>query len=308
MARSPNAPTAMLARRISWFLRYLSSGWSKPSTQRAQIKLSRRAPICIRCEAPKHGVARSYSAILAWNSDEGMELQPDEVVFADLLQLQIQELYDIPAVARVATAEIRAYPAWPEELASLGSAVPRRAEEFLLGRACARSAMAALVGTSQPILRRGRRPVWPLGVVGSISHCADACAAVVGTSDQFAAIGLDIERNHPLTPGMLQTICRPAEIETFQANSMRPISVMGKIAFSVKEAIYKCYEPVFEVFLDFHDIHLTLTETKAEGGLMTAELINPAKPGAAFIEAMRGHWRLSSGLILSGAWCPALCR
>jgi 4'-phosphopantetheinyl transferase EntD len=262
-------------------------------------------PTSIRREAPKLGVSRGY--FLAWNSDEGMALQLEDVVSADLLQSQIQKLYDIPAVARVATDDMRGHPAWPEELASLGPAVPRRTEEFLLGRACARAAMAALVGTSQPIFRRGRRPVWPPGVVGSISHCADVCAAVVGTSDRFAAIGLDVERNLPVTPRMLRTICRPAEIQAYQANSTRPILAWGKIAFSAKEAIYKCYEPVFGVFLDFHDIHLTLTETRAATGVMIAELINPAKPGAAFIAAMRGRWRLSSGLVLSGAWHPTLC-
>jgi len=84
-------------------------------------------------------------------------------------------------------------PLLPGEAPPVRRAVETRRIEFARGRSCVRRAMAALGLQSAPILSRDRAPIWPTGVVGSISHCRNYCCAVVGRADGWAAVGLDAE-------------------------------------------------------------------------------------------------------------------
>jgi 4'-phosphopantetheinyl transferase EntD len=74
---------------------------------------------------------------------------------------------------------------------------PRRLAEFVSGRACARRALVALgvpdaLRRAIPVGAHGQ-PVWPAGVVGSITHCPGRCAAVAAPSDRYRSIGIDNE-------------------------------------------------------------------------------------------------------------------
>ena len=58
-----------------------------------------------------------------------------------------------------------------DEAISMVRAVPRRRVEFATGRLCARRAMAALGHARVSIPRaQDRVPIWPDGIVGSITH------------------------------------------------------------------------------------------------------------------------------------------
>src|SRR5437867_13394741 len=82
----------------------------------------------------------------------------------------------------------------PAELERTLDFAPKRLREYCAGRLCARRALAEL-GISGHSLRHGqdRRPVWPQGVVGSITHTDSFCAAVVARKGPLRAIGLDAE-------------------------------------------------------------------------------------------------------------------
>jgi len=92
----------------------------------------------------------------------------------------------------------------PEELGHVVRAVPKRVEEFRLGRVCARRALARLGATPAAIgVHTTRAPRWPAGTVGSITHCAGFCAAAVGWATDILAVGIDAEPNQPLPDGVL---------------------------------------------------------------------------------------------------------
>ncbi len=84
---------------------------------------------------------------------------------------------------------------WPEEARHLSSAaVPKRVQEFVAGRLCARRALAELGIVDFPIrVAADRQPCWPAQAVGSITHTAGFCAAVVAARDRILALGLDTE-------------------------------------------------------------------------------------------------------------------
>ena len=95
------------------------------------------------------------------------------------------------------------------ESAVVSGAVAKRRREFGAGRAYARAALAALACPPQPIpAAADRRPIWPRGFIGSISHCDHLCAAIVGRSAAYLGLGIDIDDDTPLEDAMRDIICR----------------------------------------------------------------------------------------------------
>ena len=56
-----------------------------------------------------------------------------------------------------------------------------------------------------------REPLWPAGVVGSITHCDGYRAAAVARATDLATVGIDAEPHEPLPDGVLAAIALPAE-------------------------------------------------------------------------------------------------
>jgi 4'-phosphopantetheinyl transferase EntD len=86
-------------------------------------------------------------------------------------------------------------PLFSEEEAYIARDVASRKREFRAGRNASREALAML-GYKEPvvILRDSfRRPLWPAGVVGSISHTTNCCIEVVAHSNDYRGVGVDVE-------------------------------------------------------------------------------------------------------------------
>ncbi|MEU6055335.1 4'-phosphopantetheinyl transferase superfamily protein [Streptomyces xanthochromogenes] len=120
----------------------------------------------------------------------------------------------------------------------------RRRDDFLLGRTAAARAMAGL-GAAGPVLRSGRRPRFPAGVRGSISHTGHWGAALATRHPEVLRVGVDIERTGRLSAGAAALVCCPAELE-WAAEEDTPLRLT--VLFSAKEAAYKALEP-------YHPLH-----------------------------------------------------
>jgi 4'-phosphopantetheinyl transferase EntD len=122
----------------------------------------------------------------------------------------------LPADVAVATTreDILDIPLFPQEEALVARAVEKRRREFTTARACARAALLDLGLSPQPILSGERgAPLWPAGVVGSITHCDGYRACVVAHDAVWASIGIDAERNEPVPDGLLGDIALARERE-----------------------------------------------------------------------------------------------
>jgi len=151
---------------------------------------------------------------------------------------------------------------YPEELADCTSFGPRRLADFAAGRLCARLALAQLGFEDFPLHRNAdRRPGWPAPVVGSISHTAGFCAAVAGERARFPSIGLDVEVTGRVTHDLWPLIFTPAETARLRALPDEQRSVAATIAFSAKEAYYKCQFGITGNWLDFSDVEIAVEET-----------------------------------------------
>jgi 4'-phosphopantetheinyl transferase EntD len=83
----------------------------------------------------------------------------------------------LPEAVRHAEAygDVPDEPPFPGEADLVADAVEKRRREFVTTRRCARQALAQLGVPPVPIRPGpGRAPVWPAGVVGSLTHCAGA--------------------------------------------------------------------------------------------------------------------------------------
>ncbi len=148
------------------------------------------------------------------------------------------------------------------EARAIARAVPCRKSEFAAGRRAARRAIAAL-GLPLTAIPMGpaRAPVWPEGLVGSISHAGGLCLAVVARTRDVTSIGVDIEADRPMTSDLISEICHPTELAGVQPEARADIA---KRIFSAKEAAYKAHYPTFQRVFGFHGLNVDLRAGRAQ--------------------------------------------
>lgn len=143
----------------------------------------------------------------------------------------------------------------PEEMMSLPGGSPKRWREFAAGRACARRAMSELSLPEGPVRRSAdRTPMWPPGMVGSISHCPGLVAAIVAPSTVARGVGVDVER--ALLAASLRPLVMGVQKDAFSAFEAIYGSRALAVAFSTKEAAFKATYPLHGQMLGFDDIWL----------------------------------------------------
>lgn len=195
-------------------------------------------------------------------------------------------------------------PLYAEESFALGRAVDKRRRDFVTGRACARQALERLGfgPCSVPSGRRGE-PVWPQGVVGSITHCRGYVACAVASREILGAIGIDAEPHAALGEGILPEIVTPAEHRRLNDLSAASADVhWDRVWFSAKEAVYKAWFPLTRRWLGFHDVELTV---EAADGRFVAQLRMPgARINGESISRFNGRWLVRDGLALTAVVVP----
>ncbi|MCX2947600.1 4'-phosphopantetheinyl transferase family protein [Lentzea sp. NEAU-D7] len=188
---------------------------------------------------------------------------------------------------------------FPEEEAQLGNAVPKRRFEFGTVRACAREAMRALDVAPAAILPGPKRePLWPDGVVGSLTHCAGYRAAALARTSDFETIGIDAEPHLPAPDGVLGAIAIPAELGRMAGlNADDPKICWDRLLFSAKETTYKAWFPVTRRWLGFEDADITLDPD----GTFHSRILLPDSPIAGF----DGRWLVQGDLLVTAIAVPA---
>jgi 4'-phosphopantetheinyl transferase EntD len=182
-----------------------------------------------------------------------------------------------------------------EELAALGGASAGRTAEFATGRSCARLALRQLGVRDVPILRGSdREPLWPEGIVGSITHCAGYCSAAVAPARAISSIGIDAEPDLPLPDGILDRIALPDEQRWVTSHRG---AHWDRLLFSAKESVFKTWFPVTRRWLEFEDARVTFLPAV---GAFEAEVLVPPAPGEdATLRHLEGRFAVRQGLLLT---------
>ncbi len=148
---------------------------------------------------------------------------------------------------------------YPEEARSVQKAVRKRIEEFAAGRQCARLLLREF-GIEDCAIEVGadRQPLWPEGLVGSITHTAGFCAAVAARRSALRSVGIDTEVAGSVKTELWRGICTPAEIDWLRSLPQSEQGLAATLIFSAKEAFYKCQFGVTQQRLGFHDVSIEL--------------------------------------------------
>jgi 4'-phosphopantetheinyl transferase EntD len=185
---------------------------------------------------------------------------------------------------------------FPEEATVVARAVPKRRREFTTGRACARLALGRL-GLPESAVGSGAHgePLWPRGVVGSLTHCTGFTACAVARSDALTALGIDAEPDAPLPEGVREDVLHGREREEVASGAWRDVVHLDRLVFSAKEAVYKAWFPLAGRRLGFEDVEL---DVRLDGGFSAAVLV----PGPA--AEFRGRWVAANGLVCTAVVMP----
>lgn len=183
-------------------------------------------------------------------------------------------------------------PLFPEEDELMRSAVFKRRLEFSNGRCCAREALAELGVPPAPIpIGPLRAPVWPTGVIGTITHADRVSAAVVMRDGQWRGIGIDALDLAPATAVLRDALgIIAAEEEELRAQTVAGTGLDARVLlFSAKESVIKAVSASSRRFVDFTEIAVRLEE----------DTFSASTPGLA--PSVHGWWKVTEDLLMTGA-------
>lgn len=175
------------------------------------------------------------------------------------------------------------------EEAGVAHAVPARRAEYAAVRECARAALRRL-GHAEAAVPAGpdRAPVWPAGVVGSMTHVDGYRAAAVGRAEDWTGIGIDAEAHAPLPDGVAALVMSDAERAALAGTD--PALCPDRVLFSAKESVYKVWYPVTRSWLGFEDVEVRLGD-----GTFVARV---GRSGLG-TDVLHGRWAVGDGLVLT---------
>ena len=175
--------------------------------------------------------------------------------------------------------------------------VQKRWESFTAGRTCARYALNALGIPDVPILRGPKRePIWPDGIVGTITHCDGYCAAALAYERDFISLGIDAETNDPVPDEMLELVALKAEIDWLRRAPKSHIC-WDKLLFSIKESVYKTWYPIARCWLGFEEVLVTIEPGSRS---FIASVLSPASVQTSHhMRSFQGRYLVEKSLILT---------
>jgi 4'-phosphopantetheinyl transferase EntD len=188
---------------------------------------------------------------------------------------------------------------FPEEEQIIANAVEARRREYATVRSCARACLERLGYPRVPLLPGvGGAPRWPIGVQGSMTHCAGYAAAAVGRSPRISAIGIDAEPDAQLPDGVLDVVATPAERDRLAATQLEPDSPnWDRLLFSAKEAVYKAWFPLVGEWLDAQEVEIVFDP---QDGTFAALLSSDGLiVGGRQVRRLHGRWVTEEGILVT---------
>jgi 4'-phosphopantetheinyl transferase EntD len=144
----------------------------------------------------------------------------------------------------------------PDEEVFVAKAAPKRQRDFALGRACAHTALTQLEqGGAAIAMGEGGAPLWPAGIVGSITHTTGYAAALVAEARLFSGLGVDAERVGGVTQDLWPRLFDAAERDHLMGLEGESRAIVATLFFSAKEAAHKAWR--VKGALTFRDIRIT---------------------------------------------------
>jgi 4'-phosphopantetheinyl transferase EntD len=189
----------------------------------------------------------------------------------------------------------------PEEAACIAQAAPQRVREFAAGRQCAHRVLAELGIARVPLpVSPGREPLWPPGIVGSITHTEGMCAAVAARGLHLQALGIDVEAAGAVKEELFAAICTSAELEELRGCPAPTRAVRSALIFSAKEAFHKCQYSITRQWLGFEDVAIELDGLGTSLGEFTVRAQRPIALSEHRAAPWRGRFLFDDHYVVTG--------
>jgi len=203
----------------------------------------------------------------------------------------------IPSDAR--TFELPAALA-PEERAFAAASSPARARTFVAGRVALRAAFAAASLPAPPAVLTGAQgqPLLPASAWGSISHKHNLAVAVAAPAEGRGGLGIDLEAAAPGAVDIAKRVLLPDELERLHTLPPEARARQTRMAFCVKEALYKAVHPLVDRFFGFHEGRVALP-FDAAGQSFLAVHAEAFPAGMSEKTATTAHLLVSAGCLLA---------
>jgi 4'-phosphopantetheinyl transferase EntD len=184
----------------------------------------------------------------------------------------------------------------PSELILDGAAVKRQ-RQFVAGRLAARQAIEACGHESAyPARGEDRQPLWPEGLVGSISHTDRYALAAAASANSTMSVGVDLEALRHMESALRQKLLTESETSRLQAEGRYDDENVLTL-FSLKESGYKAVYPYFGRYIGLREVEISPTE---EG--VRFKCIDPDHPAAGLVARLRGDALRDGDHVVAGCW------
>jgi 4'-phosphopantetheinyl transferase EntD len=184
------------------------------------------------------------------------------------------------------------------EAAVVANAAAERRREFGTVRYCARNALLQIGVPAVPVLPDvDGAPRWPVGVVGSMTHCEGYRAAAVAPIGPVFGVGIDAEPHAAVPNVALDLILRDEErARLLMLADASPDLHWDRILFCVKEAVYKAWFPLTRRWLEFADVSTTVYP---DGTFWARLCVRGSRVAGVDLNVFGGRWVVGRGLVVA---------
>ena len=184
---------------------------------------------------------------------------------------------------------------------ALERAVPKRRAQFLAGRICAGGAIARLApGFAGAVARDpDGLPLWPAGLVGSISHTDGFATAAVARAGDAFGLGVDVERvmSRETATEIASMIASASERRLVSDLLRLDAREALTLVFSAKESLFKALFPSMRKHFDHLDCGVSRLDPEARRFVLRFRPPFDAAFGAAEFD---GRFELADGEVRTG--------
>jgi 4'-phosphopantetheinyl transferase EntD len=163
---------------------------------------------------------------------------------------------------------------------AISRSVRKRQAEFFHGRVAARAALSEFgIPALDVAVGSASEPIWPVQVVGSISHVNGLAGAMVGPRDRHVGLGIDLERT---ASGASQMALRDTVVNARELALLRTaiaaltLDELVTLVFSAKETLYKATYGIVGRFFGFEAARVEKVETAR--GVVTLAIAEDLHP------------------------------
>jgi enterobactin synthetase component D len=143
-------------------------------------------------------------------------------------------------------------------------------------------------------------PLWPQGIVGSITHSGTYAAAAAAKDSRLHGLGIDMEtvsRVSPAIKGKILTV--PEERCLHQQPDPAAQQRLLALVFSAKEAVYKCLHPLLQCRIGFGDACIESLSGQNTLRITMCERIHSAFPD---VECIQGRYCYFDDTVCTAVW------